>query len=368
MRRRTLPVLAVSLLIVVVVAMSVRPVSQARADALWQNEPRLEGYHIYFSESGGEASRFDRSDAGLSRLAGLLDLLGADLFTLEWRTGIPTDADLVVIAGPTKDLAPEQTAWLWAYLQGGGRLLLLADPPFGNVSGFSTRSGLMQLMWNDMGLLGQDDVLVLESSQSRLAAPPPAQVRGGQPTSTPAPAVEVPVLVTDFLTSSLDEAHPITAGIQGGLAFFGARSLEVDSTPHKAVVTSLVFSPSSFYGETDFRTYLDTGYVEYNIGTDTARASLAVAAAMEDATSGTRIVLIGDRDFATNGGGLQSSPPYSASFLYPGNVHFLLNAITWLLEVQSVSDQFSFPTPGPTVTPTITPSPTPSPVPTAQPE
>lgn len=364
MRRRTVLALATLLLIVVVAALSVRPASPARADFLWQNEPRLEGRHIYFSESGGEASRFDRSDAGLSRLAGLLDLLGADLFTLEWRTGIPADADLVVIAGPTKDLGADQTAWLWAYLQGGGRLLLLADPPFGSVAVLKASTGLFQLMWYDMGLRGRDDAVVSESSLSRLAAPPPAQVRGGQPTSTPAPEVEVPILVVDFLTSNIAQTHPITAGIQGELAFFGARSLEIDGTPRTSQVTALLYSSDQFYGETDFKTYLDTGYVENNIGTDTARSALPLAAAMEDVTTGTRIVVIGDREFATNGRGLQSSPPYSASFLYPNNVRFLLNAVTWLLQAESVSGQFSFPTPGPTVTATITPSPTPSPVPT----
>ncbi|HVO71970.1 MAG TPA: hypothetical protein VMT24_18100 [Aggregatilineaceae bacterium] len=352
------------LLIVVVAVLSVRPASQAQADFLWQDQPRLEGHHIYFSELAGAASRFDRSETGLSRLAGLLDLLGADLYTLEWRNNIPADADLVVIAGSTYGLAPDQIAWLWVYLEEGGRLLLLTDPPFGDVSGFGASSGLMPLMWDDLGLRAQDDVVVSESSLSRLAVPPPEQVRGGGPTSTPAPAVEVPVLVTEFLTSNIDQTHPITAGIQGELAFFGARSLEVDSSPHKPVVTSLVFSPSTFYGETDFKTYLDSGYVEYNIGTDTARTSLVLAAAMEDPIARTRIVVIGDREFATNGQGLQSSPPYSASFLHPDNVRFLLNAIAWLLQVQSVSDQFSFPTPGPTVTPTITPSPTSSPAPT----
>jgi hypothetical protein len=366
MRRRTLPVLAVSLLIVVVVAMSGRPASQVRADSLWQNEARLEGHHIYFSESGGEASRFDRSDTGLSRLAGLLDLLGADLFTLEWRTGIPTDADLVVIAGPTKDLTPDQTAWLWAYLQGGGRLLLLADPPFASVAAFKAKAGLFQLMWDDMGLRGRDDVVVTEGPL-RPVVPPAAPVKADQPTSTPAPPVDVPVLVTEFLTANTGQAHAILSGIQGELAFFGARSLEVDGTPRRSQVTPLIYSGSEFYGETDFKTYLDTGYVENNIGTDTARTSLALAAAMEDVTTGTRIVLIGDREFATNGRGLQSSPPYSASFLYPDNVRFLLNAITWLLQAESVSGQVSFPTPGPTVTSTITPSPTPSPIPTAQP-
>jgi len=364
MRRRAVLVLAVFLLIVAVAAISVRPATPARADFLGQDQPRLEGHRIYFSESSGEASRFDRSDTGLSRLAGLLELLGADLFTLEWRTGIPADADLVVIAGPVKDLTPDQTAWLWTYLQGGGRLLLLAEPPFGAVTALKASTGLFQLMWEDMGLRALDDVVVTESSLSRLAVPPPTPVRGSQPTSTPAPAVEVPVLVTEFLTSNVAQAHPITEGIKGELAFFDARSLEVDSTPGKGIATPLVYSDATFYGETDFKAYLDAGYVEYNIGTDTARASLALAAAVENPTTGARIVVIGDKEFATNGSGLQSSPPYSASFLHPDNVHFLLNAVTWLLQVQPVSDQFSFPTPGPTVTPTITPSPTPSPVPT----
>ena len=364
MRRRTVLALVTLLLVVVVAALSVRPASQARADFLWQNEPRLEGHHIYFSESAGEASRFDRSDAGLSRLAGLLDLLGADLFTLEWRTGIPADADLVVIAGPIKDLGADQTAWLWTYLQGGGRLLLLADPPFGTVGAFKASAGLFQLMWNDMGLRGRDDVVVVEGALHSVV-PPPAAVKAGQPTSTPAPPVDVPLLITEFLTANTNPAHAISMDVQGELAFFGARSLEIDGTPRTSQVTALVYSGDQFYGETDFKTYLDSGYVENNIGTDTARTSLALAAAMEDVSTGTRIVVIGDRDFAANGRGLQSSPPYSPSFLYPNNVRFLLNAVTWLLQAESVSGQFSFPTPGPTVTATITPSPTPSPVPTA---
>ena len=70
-------------------------------------------------------------ETGLSRLAGLLELQGAELYTLEWRTGIPFDADLIIIAGPRSVLNAEQTAWLWAYLQDGGRLLLIADPVIG---------------------------------------------------------------------------------------------------------------------------------------------------------------------------------------------------------------------------------------------
>ena len=108
-------------------SMSMRT-TPVEADDLLQNVPRLDGINIYFTESSGEASRFDRSDLGLSRFAGLLSQLGANLFTLEWRTGFPTDADLIVIAGPTSDLAPDQIARLWSYMNNKGRLLLLTNP------------------------------------------------------------------------------------------------------------------------------------------------------------------------------------------------------------------------------------------------
>ncbi len=91
-------------ILVVLLGLSVQPAS-VQADELLQGVPRLDGKNIYFTESAQEASRFDRSDAGLSRFAGLLSQLGANLYTLEWRTGFPTDADLIVIAGPVTDLA-----------------------------------------------------------------------------------------------------------------------------------------------------------------------------------------------------------------------------------------------------------------------
>ena len=76
--------------------------------------PDLSGANIYFSETYQEMSQFDRSDAGISRFAGLLRLAGANLFTLEWRKGIPEDADLIIIAGPSADITPDNVARLWS--------------------------------------------------------------------------------------------------------------------------------------------------------------------------------------------------------------------------------------------------------------
>ena len=75
----------------------------------------------------------------------------------------------------------------------------------------------------------------------------------------------------------------------------------------------LAFTSDDFYGESDFSTYLADGTVEFNIGSDTPNGPLTLISALANPATGTRIVLIGDREFATNGAGLQTSPPRSAS-------------------------------------------------------
>ena len=217
--------------------------------------PRLDGFQIYFAEAEGEASRFDRSEMGLSRLARLIELQGADLYTLDLRTGIPADADLVVMAGPSRDLTADQTAWLWAYLEQGGRLLLIVEPNIAGFNALKSNSGLLTLMWNDMGLRARDDVVVTEGG-TRFASPPGEKVGKDTPTPTALPPVEQTALITQFVTTNLNRQHPILAGLDGSLAFFEARSLEVDETPGKPQVTALVTSDSAFYGETAFADYL----------------------------------------------------------------------------------------------------------------
>jgi hypothetical protein len=362
MNQKALFIVLASLIVVATMAaVSVPATPRAAADQFLQGVPRIDGYHIYFSESSGEAGRFDRAETGLSRFAGLLELQGAHLYTLEWRTGIPADADLIVIAGVNGDLTAEQTAWLWDYLQDGGHLLLIADPSISRNDGLASTSGIFQLMWSDMGLRGRDDLVMTESDEVISAIPPTPRVRRDEPTPAPLPPVNVPRMVTQFSTGNVNTSHPIGGGFADTVTFFGTRSIEVDEAPREAQVTSLVFSDSNFYGEVNYVDYLDSGFVEYNIGTDTGRSNLVLASALEDSVVGTRVVLIGDREFALNGYGMQTSPSYSGSFLYPGNVRFLLRAAAWLLDadMSNVVD-LTFPTPGPTSTPTITPSPVPT--------
>jgi hypothetical protein len=292
------------------------------------NAGGLSGIHIYFSEESSEASLFDRSPSGLSRMGGLLQQLGADMTTLNWHFDIPADADLVIIPGPLKDFSGEQMARLWVYLINGGKLLLFADPLAPSTSNgvtvidvnraLTSGKGFFELTWADFGIRGRDDVLLQEDASGA-----PAMNADHQPN-------------TDFV-ASVDSSSPITLDSGSTLAFFGARSIEYDASLQTYKVIPLIFAPEQYYGESAYSDFVASGTLEYNSDSDTPPSDLAVAVAAENTTyNDSRIVLIADRQFITNGGGLQTSPPNSANLLYPANVQFTLNAISWLLGTEQI--------------------------------
>lgn len=338
--------------------------THVQASELLQEVGSFADKNVYFAEVNGEPSRFDRSEQGLSHYAGLLRSLGANLYTLEWRKGIPADADLVIIAGPSSDLNSDQIARLWTYLNDGGRLFLLFEPSLGRNRVLGSRTGFLGLTWTDLGLNVRDDYIVTEVGTQMveiIVESEEESEESNEETPTPTPKIdriEVPLLSSEFQTTLTASEHPITAGLEDSMMFFSARSLEIDGSIQEVEVTPLIFTEDSFYGETNMNQYFNEGISEYNVDGDTGRGSLVLAAAFESPGRGTRMVWIGDREFITNGGGLVTSPPYSGSFVYPGNARFLLQATAWLLDVESPTEM-TFPTPGPTATATTVPSPVP---------
>jgi hypothetical protein len=283
--------------------------------------------------------------------------------TLEWEANFPTDADLIIIAGPLGDIDQGQIARLWAYLSNGGRLLLLTDPLYGRTRALKSNSALFELMWLDMGLRARDDVVAMLGAPRFVSPSLLVTPKRDEPTPTLAPTFEAPELLINFRSINVSKQHPITANINSELAFFGARSFEYDAASQTVHLTPLVAAAETFYGEMEYNQYIGTGAAGNDPAVDINVNPLVVAVALESIT-GTRIVIIGDREFATNGAGLRTSPANSPAFLYPGNAQFLLNTIGWLLETDA--PQLTFPTPGPTETVTITPTATPTDVPTSE--
>lgn len=359
MRLRILIILLSSISLIALMVPTLLPQKPVEASPLLQSLPSLQGVNIYFTEANEEASRFNQQETGLSRFAGLLRRQGANLYTLEWRTRFPADADLIVVAGPLTDFTPDQTARLWAYMNNGGKLLLLTNPVVETTRGAAWLStgGLFSLMWSDFNTRARNDVVLTETLDT-----PQAE-------STEEPESDPGTPVTTFAAANLNAAHPITAPLAEPLMFFTPRSIEFDASPRDYSITPLVTTDSNFYGENQFADYLATQTIEYNIGAeaaggDTPRGQLTLAVVIENPNNGMRVVLIGDREVATNGAGFNTSPAGSASFLHPDNVRFMMNAVAWLVDAEIVD--YTFPTPGPSATASITPSPTATPSPTPE--
>ena len=258
---------------------------------------------------------------------------------------------------------PARPLALWSYISEGGKVLMLAEPlqMDGNrARGFTAESGLLQLLWTDLGVRFTNDVVTTEGVVQSLQPEDNTTVPIVEATDEAAASLVTatpflsPSPIIDFTTTEKEADNPIVQGITDPLAFFGARSLEIDLSIREYPVQPVVFSGVNFYGEYNLPAYYLNGLALYNIGEDVPAGYLPLAAAYEAANTHTRLVLIGDRDFITNGGGLQSSPPNTGAFLYPGNIHFLLNSVAWLLNTEPAT--VSFPTPGPTSTPTLVPT------------
>lgn len=364
--------LLITLTILILAAFGISPALIGSPDTIYMQElggmPDLTSLNIYFSESNTENSQFDRGNAGVSRFAALLRLMGANTFTLEWRKGIPFDASLIVIPNPRRELTPEMVARLWAYLQRGGRVLLTFDAFDAAGAPIRVPAGLFELTWNDLGIRGRGDVLAVPGDLRTITL----TAADGNQTEA-----QAPLLMTSFLTQRVATDHPITQGLLPpaeeqdnltSLFFNGARSIELNGALAAAPITPLIFADDAgLYGEANFAEYNRSGFSEFNIGPDTAPGDLILAAAYEDPTLRSRMVLVSDGDFITNGAGFVTSPSYSGSFVYPHNVQFMIRSVAWLLERNIVS--IALPTPAPTATLTITPSPTipPTPTPTATP-
>jgi hypothetical protein len=318
-----------------------------------QEGQSLQGKIILFGVSNGEADPFDRGDNGASRLGGLLERDGATIRTVNWGLPLPLNADLIVLIGARVDYSGAQIARLWTYLEQGGSLLLLADPP-GEYADrvLFANSGLFELLFSDYGLGMSDAVLVNPVDgvlPTSLDAPPPVPLAGA-----------APVQVISSLFSN-NPQHPILIDVDtNNIALNFARPLTLEAVLESASVTSLLYSTDRVYAESAITDFAQLGVYSYNDREDTAQMPYLVAGVSQNPVTGTRIGLIGDGDTGRNSFGFASSPPGSEAFVFPNTVRFMLNTIYWLVDLNPAQVIFTSAAPIPTATPTLIPTPTPT--------
>ncbi|HEX4998697.1 MAG TPA: DUF4350 domain-containing protein [Terriglobia bacterium] len=253
---------------------------------------------VYFIDGHGERGITDTGKEGYSVASERLRAESYDVKPLSLaREGkIPADATVVVMAGPASEPFPAEVDALNEYLKGGGSVLILVDPP--------DSASLKELArsWSiDVG----DNMVIDRSLVSQLSGTNP-----------------VWALVQEY------GPHKITEQFRNGYTLFPmARSV----TPAKpagegiTVETILSTSPDS-WGETDIKSILPGKTVGMDKDKDVAGpVSLGVVATKDQGgEKKSRLVVIGDSDFASN-----------AFFRQQLNGDLFANAISWLSHDES---------------------------------
>ena len=266
---------------------------------------------ILFTSGHGEAPLAPGSARSLSQAR---EILGGDNFDIrEWGSTesgeIPSDTDLLVIAGPTTNFLPPERDVLDRYLKQGGRIMVFADPGFGPGSETLKTLGLEDWLGH-YGIRLQADLVVDPSS-------------------------ELPFYGSETLFTDRYGRHPIVETLRQTrtrvlMPLTRSVSAMVDN-PAGAEVTELITTTEEGWGEV----HLDR-LGELNRDADDLQGpvSVAVAATLPVSTESSefekeeaRLVVFGDLDWATDSQVANGS-----------NGLLLLNTFNWLVEREELID------------------------------
>jgi ABC-type uncharacterized transport system involved in gliding motility auxiliary subunit len=280
---------------------------------------------VYFTQGHGEKDPASSEREGYSAVAEALkgDNYGFEKLVLAQTQAVPDGATAVVVAGPRTDFFPAEVDALKKYLAAGGKLLMMLDPGQKKEAGVLPNLGGLVAEWGiDVG----DDVVVDASGVGQMF---------GADASVPV-AASYP-------------GHPITERFNLMTAYPLARSVAAATTPVEGrTPQSFVETSAQSWAETNLEGLLAGEQVSLDPATGDRPGpialAMAVSAAATDApkpaepapatgdaappappTPETRVVVMGDSDFAANFGlGIQ------------GNRDLFMNAMGWLSQQEGL--------------------------------
>jgi ABC-type uncharacterized transport system involved in gliding motility auxiliary subunit len=242
---------------------------------------------VWVTTGHQEKALEDLQPLGLAELKKYLERenMRAEAVSLLEHADIPPDVAAVMIPGPTQRFVDQELLLLQAYLERGGRLLVLLDP--------MANSGLDGLLSRWGIELGQDMVVD--------------------------PAIRIPFVSAANLLVTTYIQHPIVERMDTEkliTLFPLVRSVRSAKEPEGIKLTPLAMTSPAGWGETQ----MDAPKAEFNEGVDTKGPISIAMAAERQASPATRVVVVGDSDFVTNAQLLNA----------PGNLDFVLGAMHWL--------------------------------------
>jgi ABC-type uncharacterized transport system involved in gliding motility auxiliary subunit len=275
---------------------------------------------IYFVQGHGEHDPTTSDQVGYS---GIADALKTDNFdvaklTLVQEGKVPDDASVIVFAGPTTDILPQEAEAVRTYLARGGKVAILVDPPEKGTGAPLTN---LLAIAHDWGIDVGNNLIVDASGLGQLI---------GTGASVP---VAMPV------------AHPITENFWVMTAFPIARSAApIDGGVNGHIAQKVLETSPQSWAESDIKGLYATGRPERNLdkGDQAGPITLASAvsapatqapapaagAAKPDADAPkpeSRLVVVGDSDFISN-----------QAMGITGNREIFLNMANWLAQQEDL--------------------------------
>ncbi len=249
---------------------------------------------VCFTGGHGERDLDGFAPEGLSQIKEALkrDNLEAEKVNLLAGT-VPDTCDMLVVAGPEAPFTePEKTAFK-AYLDKGGRALVMLDPVF---AGQQRPSGLEEIL-TGYGVKVDDDLVV-------------------------DPGRRLPFFDLSAVYVNEFRSHPVVDGMQGLAVILPvARSVSTVTAPG-ATTTSLLTTSAEGWGETDLAAIVERRPIGKDDKDTQGPVSLGVAAQSEtDKEKGWRLVVFGNSAFASN-----------AQVPNVGNLNLVLNSANWLVK------------------------------------
>jgi len=231
-------------------------------------------------------------------------------------SGVPSKYRTLVVIAP-KDTIPELNfRYLDDFLNRGGRLLLALNTVEGNLSkgmGEKVYTGFED--WLKQKGIELESNFVIDANCANVTV---RQQQGMFMMNTPVRFPYLPV-ITNFTK------HPVTEGLESVVLPF-ASPIKLTSTDSSVIMFPLAVT-SKKSGVQNPPLYFDA--MKQWTANDFPLSSLPVAVVMEGklpATSGYKIIVFGDGDFAVNGEG------QGAQQLGEDNISFMSNAIDWLTD------------------------------------
>lgn len=277
----------------------------------------------YFVEGHGEKASAGSDRNGFSNVNDTLKRDNYSIGTIvlaQTPGGVPADASVLIVAGPTADyLLPEVDA-IRTYLRKGGKALFLLDPP---VSDTIRPVPVLEALLKEWGISLGHDVVIDISGMGQLL---------GTDASVPVATTYPSHPVTENFT--LLTAFPLSQSVSG----------QADSAlGPSAAVQNLIQTSDRSWSESDVKSLTSGGKVSMDEATGDRKGPVTVALSLsmdapdapapaappagEEAPAKTqmRIIVVGDSDFASNAAsGIQ------------GNADLFVNMNNWLTQQEDL--------------------------------